>query len=161
MPVQIAYAANGAYRPTLIGQALFDAGAVFTVSAPGADFPPFHGESAPAPAAITITAPVVTMGTYGPTYPFEAGAPLTWGWTGGSAGSTVTVSVQSADLFITCSFDAAGGTGTIPGDVVAQFPTMVSYVTIVSMSSSTFAAGTDTVLFQIESGGPTSYLGPQ
>jgi hypothetical protein len=160
-PVEIAYAANGMYRPTLIGAALFDAGAVLTVSAPGADFPAFHGESAPAPAAITVTAPAVTMGTYGPTYLFEAGAPLTWSWTGGSAGSSVTFSVESSSLFITCSFDAEGGTGTIPGDVVAQFPAMVSYVTIVSTSSSTFAAGTDTVLFQLESGGPTTYLAPQ
>ena len=160
-PVRIPYGFGDIYRATLIGSALFDAGAVLTVSAPGADFPAFHGESAPAPAAITVTAPALTMGIDGPTYPFEAGAPLTWSWTGGSAGSTVTVTVINASLIITCSFDAAAGTGTIPQSVVAQFPSLVTDVRIVSVSYSTLAAGSDTVLFQLESGGPTTYLAAQ
>jgi hypothetical protein len=160
-PLKVTYGAGGQYRPPLIGTALFDAGGVFTVSAPGADFPAFSGQSAPAPSLVTITAPALTAGTYGPTYLFDPAAALPWSWTGGAAGDSVVVTVVSAGVIITCSFDAAGGTGTIPAGVVARFPAMVSNVNIDSVSSATVAAGTDRVSLSLESSGPTTYLAPQ
>jgi hypothetical protein len=160
-PLMIAYGAQGAYRPSISGSALFAAGAVFTVSAPGDAFPAFSGQSAPAPGPITITAPAATMGTFGPTYLFDPTAPLTWSWTGGTAGNSVIFTVVNADLIMTCSFDAAGGTGTIPQDVVAKFPTAASTISIFSESSATIAAGTDTVQFEVESSGPQVLIAAQ
>jgi hypothetical protein len=160
-PLMVAFGAGGQYRPPLIGSPLFDAGAVFRVSAPGDVFPAFSGQSAPAPGAITITTPAVTMGTFGPTYLFDPASPLIWSWTGGSAGASVSFTAVSADVIITCSFDAAGGTGTIPQDVVARFPTAASTIEIISSSSTTLAAGGQSVLFEIESSSPTVYLASQ
>jgi hypothetical protein len=160
-PLMLGYSSTEQYRPPLIGSALFDAGATFGVSAAGAAFPAFSGQSAPAPGAITITAPAVTMGMFGPTYVFDPAAPLTWGWTGGMAGDSVSFTFVNADVIITCSFDAVGGTGTIPASVVAQLPTMTSSIEIYSVSSAVIDAGGQGVLLAVEQSGPTVYVAAQ
>jgi hypothetical protein len=157
-------AAQQQYRFPLVGRFLFLAGQTMTVSAPGATFPAFSGSSAPGPAPIDITAPVLGTGTSGPTYPFTAGAPLTWSWTvpDGGAGDTVTVTATtSTSLVITCSFDALAGTGTIPADVMAKLQTGPTAVQIASLSTATLAAGGQKVQFVLESSGVQVHLQAQ
>ncbi len=163
MPLTLAFGAMGQYRTALVPSAIFAAGDTFDVAAPGAQYPGFSGKSAPAPAAVVITAPGVVDGGFGPTYVFDPTAPLAWSWMNGSPGASVafTVVTSSPDLIITCTFDAAGGTGTIPQDVVARFPSTAADVLIASLSSALLPAGDQSVLFEVESSAPVAYIAPQ
>ena len=155
--------ATGTYRQLLGGNPLFGAGDVFQVSTAGDVFAALTGQSAPGPAPVTITSPAMTMGTVGPTYTYDPTAALTWTWTGRQAGASVIVSVLTSapDLTVTCTFDATAGTGTIPQDVVAKLPAMPSTLQIVAATSTMLAAGSQSVLFELETGGEQSALAPQ
>lgn len=155
--------AAGTYRQLLGGNPLFGTGDVFQVSAPGDVFPAVTGQSAAAPAPVTITSPAMTTGTAGPTYTYDPTAALTWTWTGGQAGATVIISVLTSgpDLTVTCTFDATAGTGTIPQDVVAELPAKPSTLQIVAASSTMLAAGSQSVLLELETGGEQASFVPQ
>lgn len=154
--------ADDAYEEPLGGNPLFDTGNVFQVSASGDAFPAFSGQSAAAPAPVAITSPAVTMDAGGPTYSFDPAQPLTWTWTGGQTGTSVIFSMytSSPDLTFTCTFDSTVGTGTIPQDVVAKFPAMPSTLQIVAATSATLTAGSQSVVFSLETGSQPS-LAPQ
>ncbi len=155
--------APGTYRDPFAGNPLFGTGDVFQVSAAGDVFPAFSGQSAPGPAPVTITSPAMTTGSAGPTYTYDSTAALPWTWTGGQAGTSVIVSVitHTPDLTVTCTFDATAGAGTIPQDVVAELPAMGSTLQIVAASSTMLAAGNQSVLFELETGGEQAALVPQ
>jgi hypothetical protein len=159
-PLKLSFGANG-YTSPFFGSALFEAGDVFTVSAPGAAFPAFSGQSAPAPGTVTVTSPTPTTGPSGPTYPFDPTAAMTWTWTGGTTGDSVSFTVATADLILTCTFDATAGTGTIPQDVVARFPATEDSIEISAVSSTTLAAGGQSLLFEVASSGPSAYIASQ
>jgi hypothetical protein len=150
----------GTYRVPLAGNPLFAMGNVFQVSAAGDVFPAFTGQSANAPALVAITSPAMTTGADGPTYTYDPTTALTWTWTGGQMGTSVIVSVitHAPDLTVTCTFDATAGTGTIPQDVVAKLPPMSSTLQIVAASSTMLAAGSQSVLFELETGGEQTSL---
>jgi hypothetical protein len=149
---------DGAYGSDNETSQVFAAGNTFTVKASGGTFPAFSGASAAAPGAVTITAPSSTLNLLNQAvYALDITQDLTWTWTGGSAGSTVAFNVVNLDtnLTIVCSFDASGGTGTIPKDVAAKFPTGTATLpmplVIYSSTSRTISVGSSSVSFVIDS----------
>jgi hypothetical protein len=97
---------------------IFAPGDTFTITATGGDVAAFTGTSGPAPADIVLTAPTGTPGLAGAgtVYTIDESQNLVVTWTGGSVGTQVSVLMEnnSSARQLSCAFDAAGGTGTVP-----------------------------------------------
>ena len=163
-PESIKIGSNGQYTVFSEMKQIFAAGDTFKVTAAGGAFPAFSGESAPAPAVLTLTGPASTAGTAGPVYGFDPTKALTWTWTGGSAGDSVIFNTANltTNVLIACTFDAAGGTGPIPADVVAKLPHGTSAVPAdmfyFAQSSTTVSAGSQSVSINVTSSGQPIFI---
>ncbi|MEO8796900.1 MAG: hypothetical protein ABI551_03370 [Polyangiaceae bacterium] len=124
-PLVLSFNADGGSYSTPLSTAPFAAGDTLNVSAAGGDVGAFTGTTGPGPADLTLTAPTGT-GTPGfQSYAIDTTKDLTVTWTGGAAGTQVVVSLSNVDdentnLELQCSFDAAGGSATIPTTLLAQ-----------------------------------------
>lgn len=114
--------ATGLY-PTLTAPALTNIWdtADIAVSAAGATVPAFADSLAP-PAAITFTAPALDFVT---PLAIDKANDLAVTWDNGAAGTKVSFLLATTkpgvkSAMITCSFDAAGGTGSVPKGALAD-----------------------------------------
>lgn len=123
-PVTMSFDASNHYYAAQFATRPFAGGDTIEITATGGVVDGFSG-SIVAPSDITLTAPVAT-GTP-PSYPVSSDSDLVLSWTGGSAGALVAVDIFPASSSSThyqrvlCTFDAAGGTGTIPASVLSHF----------------------------------------
>jgi hypothetical protein len=99
--------------------AIFATGDTLGVAGAGATVPAFSTETVVAPAPIKLTAPTPPTTASGKmTIPTTAD--LTVSWTGGTTGAKMYFTVNavftasSGGASVTCSWDAAAGTGTVP-----------------------------------------------
>jgi hypothetical protein len=119
---------NGTYTPGLLestGAPVFMDGDILTLSAPGADVPPFQ-QSIVAPGCVAMEAPSGPDGgvIYG-SYVIPTSDDLQISWTGGESNAFVGVTLiggqgnSAVYASVSCSFDATLGQGTIPHQALA------------------------------------------
>jgi len=119
---------NGTYTSmgmSSTGAPVFMDGDILTLSAPGADVPPFQ-QSIVAPGCVAMTTPSGPDGgvIYG-SYVIPTSDDLQISWTGGESNAFVGVTLvgghgnPAAYASVSCSFDATLGQGTIPQQALA------------------------------------------
>ncbi|HEX8796627.1 MAG TPA: hypothetical protein VF765_37005 [Polyangiaceae bacterium] len=160
-PVTLSFA-DGGYTSAFEMTQLFAPGDVFQVTATGDTVPAFSGTTPPAPGPITLTSPSPVGTELGsPVYPIDLTKSATFSWSGGATGAKTLVSVTNLDtnVIVVCSFDAAAGTGTIPADAVAKFPSATTTIpqplTFTTLVTSTVAGGD--VSLVVETGAPAFF----
>jgi hypothetical protein len=121
---------------------VFPAGTMLTVSAAGSatGVPAFTG-TLTMPAQVAVTAPMLSLTA--PTMIPRTQA-LVAAWTGGTTGKVNVVLSSSAggnSSTISCAFDAAGGTGTVPADVMMALPAGSGSIAIAATDSRDQMAG--------------------
>jgi hypothetical protein len=163
-PESVKLGSDGNYTNYTTSKQMFATGDTFMVTGSGAAFPAFSGESAPAPGVLTITGPASMAGTAGPVYGFDPTKALTWTWTGGTAGDSAVFNTANLDtgVNIVCMFDAGGGTGTIPADVVAKLPhgtsTVPANMFFFALSSKVVAVAGQTVSINVTASGQPFFI---
>ena len=109
------------YRP-VSGDVQFFAGGdpITAAGAGGADLPAFPLQTVIAPSDITVTSPACTPSGCPA---LDRAADLNVAWTGGGAGKvffTYETLSPSHVAIVSCQFDAAGGTGTVPAALLGH-----------------------------------------
>jgi hypothetical protein len=143
--------AGGSYALSDVPGTLFTGGESLTFVASGGEVPGFSGTIV-APTPLELAEPQL------PDSPTTAvtlvrGAPLTVAWTGTSSGvMRVQLARQPRDVAttVTCRFDVAAGTGTVPADLIAQLPTGTGAIVFSQLSASDVTAGEWTVSIEAE-----------
>ncbi len=159
-PIMLTYASSTGYNLVEGTTPIYTPGDMFTVSAAGGDVAAFSGPSAATPSDIVVTSPSGGTGT-NLMYSIDESKDLVITWTGGSAGSQVQVTLSNLDdkslaLDVSCMFDAAGGTGTIPTALLTQLGSFTSgYLEMFPISTAPLASANATVTVTVE-GTPTA-----
>lgn len=140
--VQLMPGADNQYMTSNQQVQVFAPGTALTVSAAGDPMgvPAFTGMLT-MPSAVTVTAPMLSFTAATPISRSQA---LAAAWTGGTTGkvSVVLVSSQSSSsVTVSCSFDAAGGTGTVPADIMALLPAGTGTIAVGSTDTREQMAG--------------------
>ena len=103
----------------------FAEGQTLTVSASGATVPAFGPQSIVAPGLALLTTPAISPDAGATSISTSADLPIAW--TGGQAGDTMLLEIAGLDSsastysYMSCSWDAAAGQGTIPAAVLKPF----------------------------------------
>jgi hypothetical protein len=122
--IDLAPKSDNTYAPSASATSLYNGGETLVASADGKDVPAFT-TSLIAPSKVTLAAPVVTAGALTVKRSSGVAATFTSAGAGAAAGSVVlyfsTTSTTMA-FALTCTFDAAAGSGTIPAAAFADFP---------------------------------------
>lgn len=162
-PVTLSFSATDGYTSAFEMTQLFAPGDVFQVTATGDTVSAFSGTTPPAPGLISLTSPApVGMELGSPVYPIDLTKSATFSWSGGATGAKTIVSVTNLDtnVIVLCTFDAAAGTGTIPADAVAKFPSATTTIpqplTVTTSVTSTVAGGGGVSLV-VETGAPAFF----
>jgi hypothetical protein len=141
------------YAPPPTGAAAFTAGATLSVSAAGDDVPAFSGKAA------VLPRPLVARADYSA---IDVGVDLVVAWTGGGPAGRVVFFAETDDPAtigeLTCSFDPAAATGTIPAAALQLLPrcSLDSQACIWSLTSSAtthFVAGDFAIDFTVRGDG--------
>jgi len=113
--------ANGAYGNDVDNMnALYAGGETLTISASGGSAPAFSG-TLTAPAKAQVLSP--TMPAAGASLPIARASGFPLSWSGGSNGEvTVGVYAQGGGAWVTCSFPASAGSGSVPSSLLSQLP---------------------------------------
>jgi hypothetical protein len=115
-PVVLMPGSDGVYAGTQADRPLWPGGALLTVTAAGAEVPPFSA-SVVTPAPLSVTAP-----------PFGANAPLPvdrahdfeLAWSGGGQSTLEIRIVDAAKLSLVCEFPADDGRGVVPQSLLGR-----------------------------------------
>lgn len=140
--IQLMPGADNTYQSVNQRMEVFPAGTMLTVSAAGSatGVPAFSG-TLTMPAQVVVTAPMLSLTA--PTMIPRTQA-LAAAWTGGTTGKVNVVLVSSAggnSSTVSCAFDAAGGTGTVPADVMMALPAGSGTIAIAATDSRDQMAG--------------------
>lgn len=118
--VQLMPGADNSYASNSTMSDVFPAGTALTVSAAGdATGVPAFTASLTMPSAITLTMPTLAPATAAS---IPRTSPLAIAWTGGTTGKVRVLLTSSNSSGVICTFDAAGGTGTVPVDALSALP---------------------------------------
>ncbi len=99
---------------------LYAGGETLTISATGGTVPAFSG-TVVAPARVRVTSPAVPAA--GSSLAISRSSALSFAWSGGTVGEvTFGVYPQSATSWVTCSFPANAGAGSIPSSLLSKLP---------------------------------------
>jgi hypothetical protein len=160
-PVTLTFdSSQSSYSDSVTATPIYTPGQTFNVTATGGDVAAFSGASAAAPSDVVVTSPSGGTGT-NLTYSIDETHDLDFVWSGGSAGSRVDVALSNLDddtvaLNVQCSFDGAGGTGTMPAALLTALGSFTSgYLEMYPISTSTLASSNATVTVTVQ-GTPTA-----
>jgi hypothetical protein len=113
--------ADGIYRSfTKQGLKAWSGGETLSISADGADVPPFTGTvTAPAP-NVALTSPATSSIQKAD---IDRSKPLPVAWSGAGAGTlTLIASARGGLSYVECQFDASKGKGQMPAKLLAKLP---------------------------------------
>jgi hypothetical protein len=125
-PLHLAPGADGTYRAT--ASATWAPGTVLTLQASGGDVPAFSGTFVIPPTFVFDNAPADLMTAIGG----NADVVLTWSPTDAE---DVWVGVDSGTTRVSCTFEGATGSGTVPGAALATLPASGRTISAVANNS--------------------------
>jgi hypothetical protein len=116
---------DGTYPPATGTGLVYSGGETLNVTAAGDEVPAF-AQSVTAPNTVTVSSPSVAAGTIA----IDRAMDLAVTWTDGAAGEVIVrltgfempMSGGTRSVSLACTFDGAGGTGTVPASALGNLP---------------------------------------
>jgi hypothetical protein len=126
---------------------LLSANSAFCASGAGGTYPPFPLLPIVAPLDTTLAAPFSDGGAPSPAVTIRTSSNLVVGWNPGRPGELFNINLASSTLSatVTCTFDSAAGTGTIPMNALAPLANEAGFIESFVVRSMTYALGSDLV----------------
>lgn len=122
--IDLAPKGDNTYAPSVGASSLYAGGETLVATADGKDVPAFT-TSLTAPSKVTLAAPLVTSGALTVKRSNGVTATFSSAGTGATAGAVVlyfSATSTTMAFALTCTFDGAAGSGTIPAAAFADFP---------------------------------------